>query len=86
MAPGVVIGRGVRARWSGEVIGQLPDVSPPSRHSATSLDALARYGVPQARTLLRLLSCLGAATPVPDDLRRGVVPAAAVPVGLTCGR
>ncbi|MER7708402.1 tetratricopeptide repeat protein [Kitasatospora sp. NPDC097605] len=34
----------------------------------TSLDALARYGVPQARTLLRLLSCLGAATPIPDGL------------------
>ncbi|MFD0277880.1 tetratricopeptide repeat protein [Kitasatospora sp. NPDC127111] len=34
----------------------------------TSLDALARNGVPQARTLLRLLSCFGAATPVPDSL------------------
>ncbi|MDY0810738.1 tetratricopeptide repeat protein [Kitasatospora purpeofusca] len=45
----------------------------------TSLDALARYGVPQARTLLRLLSCLGAATPVPDDLLDVALLAALLP-------
>ncbi|MBP0455189.1 ATP-binding protein [Kitasatospora sp. RG8] len=50
-----------------------PDLSGDARSTVmytweTSLDALARYGVPQARTLLRLLSCFGAATPIPDDL------------------
>jgi tetratricopeptide (TPR) repeat protein len=34
----------------------------------TSLDALERSGVPQARTLLRLLSCFAAATPIPRAL------------------
>ncbi|MFB9370711.1 tetratricopeptide repeat protein [Kitasatospora albolonga] len=46
----------------------LPDRATVLRTWETSLDALDLAGVPQARTLLRLLGCLGSATALPDDL------------------
>ncbi|MER6914487.1 tetratricopeptide repeat protein [Streptomyces sp. NPDC000594] len=64
-----------------------PDADPRATITLTwelSLDALARRGTPQARTLLRLLSCYRPGDPVPRELLDPTVPAlAAITAGAT---
>ncbi|RAY14255.1 hypothetical protein DPM19_14850 [Actinomadura craniellae] len=59
----------LRALDGGAGAGPLPAAEPTiMRTWEISLDDLARCGIPQARALLRLLSCYAPAVPVPLDL------------------